>query len=216
MDVAEMDQIIAQRQGMSISDIFETYGEQYFRNLETNLLIEMQSRSNVVISCGGGTPMRECNVVEMKKNGRVVLLTAKPETILDRVKDNHDRPLIENNKTVPFITELMEKRRAKYEAAADIIIETDGKNELEICEELVHRLRTMDEEKLYNTTDLVYDIRSAGYQVIILNVSVIIKRYGVSRLTGQSHIFLYSDILLSQISWSYNPIPSVPARSHIS
>lgn len=147
MDVAEMDQIIAQRQGMSISDIFETYGEQYFRDLETNLLIEMQSRSNVVISCGGGTPMRECNVVEMKKNGRVVLLTAKPETILDRVKNNHDRPLIENNKTVPFIADLMEKRRAKYEAAADIIIETDGKNELEICEELVHRLRTMDEEK---------------------------------------------------------------------
>ena len=147
MDVVEMDQIIAQRQGMSISDIFETYGEQYFRDLETNLLIEMQSRSNVVISCGGGTPMRECNVVEMKKNGRVVLLTAKPETILDRVKNNHDRPLIENNKTVPFIADLMEKRRAKYEAAADIIIETDGKNELEICEELVHRLRTMDEEK---------------------------------------------------------------------
>ena len=147
MHVVEMDQLIAEREDMSIPDIFATYGEEYFRNLETNLLIEMQSRSNVVISCGGGTPMRECNVVEMKKNGRVVLLTAKPETILDRVKDNHDRPLIENNKTVPFITELMEKRRAKYEAAADIIIETDGKNELEICEELVHRLRTMDEEK---------------------------------------------------------------------
>ena len=76
----------------------------------------------------------------------MVLLTAKPETILDRVKDNHDRPLIENNKTVPFITDLMEKRRAKYEAAADIIIETDGKSELEICEELVHRLRAMDEK----------------------------------------------------------------------
>ena len=58
-----------------------------------------------------------------------------------------NEPLIENNKTVPFIADLMEKRRAKYEAAADIIIETDGKNELEICEELVHRLRTMDEEK---------------------------------------------------------------------
>ena len=81
MDVIEMDQIIAEREGMSISDIFEVYGEQYFRDLETNLLIEMQSRTNVVISCGGGTPMRECNVVEMKKNGRVVLLTAKPETI---------------------------------------------------------------------------------------------------------------------------------------
>ena len=146
MDVIEMDQIIAEREGMSISDIFEVYGEQYFRDLETNLLIEMQSRTNVVISCGGGTPMRECNVVEMKKNGRVVLLTAKPETILDRVKDSHDRPLIENNKTVSFIAELMEKRREKYEAAADIVIETDGKDELQICEELIHRLRQMDNE----------------------------------------------------------------------
>lgn len=146
MDVIEMDQIIAEREGMSISDIFEVYGEQYFRDLETNLLIEMQSRTNVVISCGGGTPMRECNVAEMKKNGRVVLLTAKPETILDRVKDSHDRPLIENNKTVSFIAELMEKRREKYEAAADIVIETDGKDELQICEELIHRLRQMDNE----------------------------------------------------------------------
>ena len=144
MEVIEMDQIIAEREGMTISDIFEVYGEQYFRNLETNLLIEMQSKTNVVISCGGGTPMRECNVVEMKKNGRVVLLTAKPETILNRVKDSHDRPLIENNKTVPFIADLMEKRREKYEAAADIIIETDGKDELQICEELILRLRRMD------------------------------------------------------------------------
>ena len=147
MDVVEMDQCIVERQGMSISDIFETYGEEYFRELETNLLIEMQSQSNVVVSCGGGVPMRERNVVEMKKNGRVVLLTAKPETILERVKDNHDRPLLENNKTVPFIADLMERRRAKYEAAADIVIQTDGKSELEICEELIHRLREADANK---------------------------------------------------------------------
>ena len=146
MEIVEMDQIIAERQGMSISDIFETYGEEYFRDLETNLLIEMQSRTNVVISCGGGVPMRERNVAEMKKNGRVVLLTAKPETILERVKDNHDRPLLEGNKTVSYIAQLMEKRREKYEAAADIVIETDGKSELQICEELVQSLRTLDTE----------------------------------------------------------------------
>ncbi len=146
MDVIEMDQIIAERQGMSISDIFETYGEEYFRDLETKLLIEMQSRKNMVISCGGGVPMRERNVIEMKKNGRVVLLTAKPETILNRVKDNHDRPLLEGNKNVSFIAELMEKRREKYQAASDIIIETDGKSELEICEELVKKLRVLDAE----------------------------------------------------------------------
>ena len=140
MEVVEMDQIIAERQKMSISDIFETYGEEYFRDLETNLLIEMQSRTNVVISCGGGVPMRDRNVAEMKKNGKVVLLTAKPETILNRVRDNHDRPLLEGNKNVEFIAGLMEKRRRKYEAAADVIIETDGKDELEICEELVQKI----------------------------------------------------------------------------
>ena len=128
MEVVEMDQLIAEREGMSISDIFETYGEEYFRNMETNLLIVMQEKTNVIISCSVGVAIRERNVAEMKKNGRVVLLTAKPETILDRVKDSHDRPLIENNKTVPFIAELMEKRREKYEAAADIVIETDGKD----------------------------------------------------------------------------------------
>ena len=140
MEVVEMDQVIAEKEGMSISDIFEVYGEEYFRDAETNLLIEMQSKTNVVISCGGGVPMRERNVAEMRKNGKVVLLTAKPETILDRVKDNHDRPLLENNKNVPFIAELMGKRREKYEAAADIIIETDGKNKLEICEEIIQKL----------------------------------------------------------------------------
>ena len=145
MDVIEMDQIIAEREGMSIPDIFEVHGEQYFRDLETNLLIEMQARKNVVISCGGGTPLRECNVVEMKKNGRVVLLTASPETIFDRVKDSHDRPVIENNKNVPFIADLMEKRRVKYEAAADIVINTDGKSIIEVCEELVQKLLAMDE-----------------------------------------------------------------------
>ena len=147
METVEMDRIISEREGMSISDIFALYGEEYFRNLETSLLVELQQKKNVVVSCGGGTPMRENNVAEMKKGGKVVLLKAKPETIYHRVKDSHDRPLLENNKNVPFITELMEQRREKYEAAADIIIETDGKDELEICEEIVQKLLELDEER---------------------------------------------------------------------
>ena len=141
-----MDTLIEEREGMRISKIFETKGEPYFRDLETELLIELQARSNAVISCGGGVPMRERNVAEMKKNGRVVLLTAHPETILERVKDNHDRPLIENNKTVEGISALMEARRERYMAAADLVIETDRKTGEEICRELVEKLHRMEEE----------------------------------------------------------------------
>lgn len=140
MDVVEMDQVIAEREGMSIPDIFATYGEEYFRNRETELLREMQLRKRAVISCGGGAALREENVIEMKKNGRVVLLTATPQTIYDRVKDSTDRPILNGNNNVEFITELMEKRRGKYEKAADIVIYTDDKTVLEICEELIAKL----------------------------------------------------------------------------
>ncbi|HIZ82199.1 MAG TPA: chorismate mutase [Candidatus Mediterraneibacter pullistercoris] len=144
MRLVEMDQEISERQEMSIPDIFATYGEEYFRNLETELLRELQTGSNCIISCGGGAALREENVVEMKKNGRVVLLTASPETIYERVKDSKDRPLLEGNNNVDFIADLMEKRREKYEAAADVVIQTDNKTILQICEELITRLMELD------------------------------------------------------------------------
>lgn len=84
--------------------------------------------------------MRERNVVEMKKNGKVVLLRAKPETVFERVKEDHSRPLLEQNKTVEHIAELMEQRRPKYEACADIFIDTDGKSSRTIGKEIVARL----------------------------------------------------------------------------
>ena len=148
MDIVEMDQVIAEREEMSISDIFATYGEEYFRDLETNLLIEMQSHKNAVISCGGGAALRERNVAEMKKNGRVVLLTATPETIYERVKDSNDRPVLNGRKNVKGISELMEQRREKYEAAADVVIQTDNKSILEISEELISKLTELDEENV--------------------------------------------------------------------
>lgn len=145
MNIVEMDQVIEDREEMSIQDIFATYGEEYFRELETNLLIEMQSRKNTVISCGGGVAMRERNVAEMKKNGRVVLLTASPETIYERVKDSNNRPVLNGRKNVQGISELMEQRREKYEAAADIVVNTDGKTVLQVCEEMIQKLAEMEE-----------------------------------------------------------------------
>ena len=145
MKAVEMDQVIAERGQMSIPDIFAAYGEEYFRGLETRLLVEMQSRKNTVVSCGGGAALRERNVAEMKKNGKVVLLTASPETVYERVKDDGGRPLLEGRKDVKGISELMEQRRAKYEAAADIVINTDNKTARQVCEELVQRFMEMKE-----------------------------------------------------------------------
>lgn len=146
MDVVEMDEIIAKRNGMSISEIFEFHGEEYFRNEETNLLKECQNKKNQIISCGGGVAMRQVNVDEMRKSGKIVLLTASPDTILERVSSSHDRPLLENNKTIEHITSLMEAREPAYQNAADIVINTDGKSAYEICEEIIAKIQPFREE----------------------------------------------------------------------
>ena len=140
-EIIEMDQLIAQRENQSIPQIFEEKGEAYFRNLETELLMELQSGEKNIVSCGGGVPMRKKNVLEMKKSGKVVLLTALPETILERVKDNEDRPLLQNRKSVEGIRELMEQRREKYEAAADVMVATDGKSAETIAREILQTIR---------------------------------------------------------------------------
>ena len=82
----------------------------------------------------------------MKKIGRVVLLTASPETIYERVKDSRNRPVLNGRKNVEGISELMEQRREKYEAAADVVVNTDGKTVLQVCEEMIQKLTEMEEK----------------------------------------------------------------------
>jgi shikimate kinase len=135
-----MDEEIAAGEGMKISDIFAEKGEEYFRTQETKLLKSLEGETDLVISCGGGTAMRECNVAQMKKNGKIVLLGAEPETVYERVRYSHNRPLLEGNMNVGYIRELMEARRPKYEAAADIVVSTDGRSAEDICEEIIKKL----------------------------------------------------------------------------
>ncbi len=147
MNRVEMDQMIADGQGMSIPDIFAQFGEDYFRDLESKCLIDLQQIKQSIVSCGGGIVMRAENADHMRKNGRIVLLTAEPETILERVKDSKDRPILNDHMNVEFISELLEKRRAKYEATADICVATDHKNADEICNEIIEKLIAFDEKQ---------------------------------------------------------------------
>ncbi len=137
---AEMDEIIVQEQGMPITEIFEKFGETHFRDIETDLVKRLQEQNGVVVSCGGGAVLREENRNMMKEAGVIILLTAKPETILERVKDSTNRPILNGNMNVEYIAGLMEKRRACYEDAADFIVATDGKGCEEICEEILAKI----------------------------------------------------------------------------
>lgn len=133
----EMDQLIEDQQNMAITDIFVQYGEAHFRDLETELLRSLGTEENLVVSCGGGAVLRDENAALMKEHGCIVLLTATPETIYERVKGSQNRPVLNGNMNVNYIRELMEKRRARYESVADIKVATDGKDVSTICEEIL-------------------------------------------------------------------------------
>lgn len=130
----EMDQRIVEKEGMEINEIFSRYGEAYFRDLETEMLRGLSLVKPAIISCGGGIVLRKENVSLMQKLGQTILLTASPETVLSRVERDDSRPNLRGRKTVEGIRELMEQRRAHYEAAAQMVIATDEKSPKEVAE----------------------------------------------------------------------------------
>lgn len=139
--LVEMDEEIVRQQDMAISDIFDKYGEKYFRRLETDLLREIATKENQIISCGGGVVLKEKNVDIMKSCGTIVLLTAEPETIYHRVKGDSSRPLLNGNMSAAYICELMEERQECYEDAADIVVATDHRDISAIVEKICRKLR---------------------------------------------------------------------------
>ena len=134
----DMDAEIVRKNRISINEMFEKYGEEYFRDKETQMIEEIAASSPKIVSCGGGAVLREKNVEKMKESGVIVLLTATPQTIYQRVKNSKDRPILNGHMDVEYISALMEKRRAIYEKACDIKVATDGKKPAEIADEIIN------------------------------------------------------------------------------
>ena len=136
----DMDAYIVDREGMAIKDIFDKYGEEYFRKKETESLLEIMEKDELIVSCGGGVVVKDENVKHMKNGGLIVLLTATPQTILERVKNSTDRPILNGNMNIEFITELMNKRKDRYFSVADVVVETDDKSVFDICTEIMDKI----------------------------------------------------------------------------
>lgn len=140
MEEIDMDLWIEKKAGKKIADIFAAEGEKAFRDLETEACRVLSEKDGVIISCGGGAVLRPENVEFLKGNGKIVLLTATPETVFERVRHGKDRPILNGNMNVAYIAQLMEKRRAVYEACADLKVATDGKTPAAIARELKNML----------------------------------------------------------------------------
>ena len=123
----DTDKLIEKRQKREIKEIFAEEGEEFFRDLETEMLSELdRTVSDRIISVGGGVPVREENQRLLKQLGQVIYLKAAPDTIYERLKGDSTRPLLQTENPLQKIRDMLIDREEKYLAAAEKVISVDG------------------------------------------------------------------------------------------
>lgn len=137
-DFIDLDEVIENKYG-KITDIFSQKGEKYFREIETQELKKIENQSNFVLSTGGGVILKDENIKILKDLGQVFYLSAKSETIYNRIKNQKHRPLLNTQNPKNTIEEILSKRLEKYEKSGEKII-TDSKNAKEIAGEIYEKL----------------------------------------------------------------------------
>ncbi len=138
-DFVDTDSIIEERMQMKISEIFAEKGEEFFRNIESQIIAEVSTRANLIIAIGGGAVLRKDNLDNLSKKGIIVCLKASLDEILRRIGDKKDRPLIEKENKKEALARLMKQREPIYKALP-IQIQTDGKSPVEIVEAIIKNI----------------------------------------------------------------------------
>lgn len=133
----DSDELIEETEGRKISEIFAKEGEDYFRGLETEVIKTLIEYDAFVASTGGGIVLREENVKMLKEIGPLILLTARPEIIYERIRSANDRPLLEQGGKLGQIKELLLKRAPIYNKAADYTIDTSDAPVETVVEEII-------------------------------------------------------------------------------
>ncbi len=133
----DLDELVELRAGMSVGRIFDTLGEERFRQLEREALLSTASLENAVIACGGGTPCGQGNMAWINDNGLTVLLEANRGRLMSRlIEGAAKRPLIAQmspDEIESFIDEAIESRRKFYELAHHRFDSSFLENEEEIA-----------------------------------------------------------------------------------
>jgi 3-dehydroquinate synthase len=133
----DMDTWLAEREGMTIAEIFAAKGETYFREHESDLCRELAAGKNLVIATGGGALVREENRRAFA-NAHMICLDASAGEILRRLENENERPLLQGDKRAN-VENLLNARRDAY-AQISLHIQTDGKTPEQIAQAILRRL----------------------------------------------------------------------------
>ncbi len=118
-----IDEMIEHELNLSIYEIFNKYGESFFRNIESEVLKKYVVQGNFIIDCGGGIILNKKNIEVLKENNYIIIfIDRKPEYIINNL-DKSNRPLLEENSNT--IHEIYNKRIEFYIKYSDYIVENN-------------------------------------------------------------------------------------------
>jgi shikimate dehydrogenase len=138
--LVEMDKLITQKAGLTIPEIVKKHGWVKFRELEEEITSEVAKRDNIINTSGGGVVTREKNVQALKKNGLLVWLQAGVDTLLQRIGEDSQRPLLLARTPREDMEITLAERKPLYQQAADLAIDTENKTPEEVAEAIMKLL----------------------------------------------------------------------------
>ena len=143
VDFIDTDCEIEKYANRTIPDIFEIYGENHFRELETKVLKDLVRKNDNIISTGGGIIVSKENCEILKKEDQVIFLDASTETIIKHLsKEVYKRPLLKDSKNLyKKIDDLISTRYEKYKDVCNIRIDVNGKNIDEVVSQILVYIR---------------------------------------------------------------------------
>ena len=140
MRYVSTDDLIEKKEKRTINEIFTKSGEDYFRNIESDVVREVSSMDGLVVDTGGGVVIREENLANLKSTGIVICLTADEGSIMERTKKYKHRPLLNVEDPKLKIRSLLSKRAPLY-AKADNCIDTGKLTIRQVVEKIMAYVR---------------------------------------------------------------------------
>jgi shikimate kinase len=140
--VYTMDQEIVEEAGMSIPQIVEKHGWEFFRDLESKIAHRASTKDHTIIDAGGGVVVRSTNITLLRQNSVLIWLKASPEILAERIRDNTERPSLTGSKSfIEEIEEVLCERAPKYQEAADHAIEAGHLSPETVADKILDLLR---------------------------------------------------------------------------
>ena len=185
----DIDKMIVDQEKMSITDIFSKYSEEYFREIESNILEKNSHEGNFVTSTGGGCILRQQNI-KILKQGLVVYLKISVDAQYERVKNRTHRPLLNGGVTKEDLARLDDERGSIYSDISNIEVDVSNFNKEDVLSSIIKELKGSREK---------INLKVNGIKIPIIIGREIFKSVNVAEYVAKNDVVIVTNSTIAKL-----------------